>query len=351
MARLLIPILRGPAMTFSDFSRACIGVLDDWGYATETTASYARVYLQFLTYLKSRGLNDDLRAFDDDNVQGFDEDLARRGAHQNTRIKILSALRTLAKYGMMCKDERKRRLLASDPTTSFRWPTEQRQETKYLYPDELRLLVDAVVPSYKAMARDLLIETGIRVLEAARLKVKDLKHVDGRYYLSLSVKSRGNRRKATSGDIPISKALGEALNDWLLSRGAIDPEAPLLVTSEGQPWHRSSLSNMIVRLSEAVGITRFRVSAHKLRHTREVIDRRAGLDQPTRAKLRLRSSLRSLDRYEHVLPGELIEARETANKGLRAYLDAYRHSPEGEPATQKDQAPNPLDDAEMRNHE
>ena len=34
--------------------------------------------------------------------------------------------------------------------------------------------------------------------------------------------------------------------------------------------------NMVARVATGAGILRLRVSAHKLRHTREVIDRRAG---------------------------------------------------------------------------
>ena len=127
-------------------------------------------------------------------------------------------------------------------------------------------------------------------------------------------------------------------------------DQPLLLNSDGERWGTKSLSNMVARVAAGVGILRLRVSAHKLRHTREVIDRRAGLDPATRARLRARSSIRSLDRYEHVLPEELPDAREIANQGLRDYLgepflptadeaaeERKEHDPTTRPNTSADQ--------------
>lgn len=330
--------------TFREFARACCQQLHQWGYSEETVPVYDRAYMQFLTYVKSHGGHDDIRSFNDRNVYGFADWLARPvesrpgvegrpGIHPNTILRTLSALSTLARFGMQTRDANDRRLVSEDPTKSFRWPTAQKQETKYLYPDELRRLVDADVPAYKRLALDVLIETGIRVGEAARLNVGHLKFVQGRYFLALIVKRRGDRRKVYTVDTPVSKALGEALSQAVALRPEYQQEhdRPLLLESDGGRWNPKSLSNMVARVAAGVGILRLRVSAHKLRHTREVVDRRAGLDQATRARLRARSSIRSLDRYEHVLPEELPDAREIANQGLRAYIgEPFRAMPESD---------------------
>lgn len=326
--RVRIPIDAGDsAMTFRDFARSCCKYLDAWGYSEETVEVYDRTYMQFLAYVKGQGGHDDIRSFNDRTVLGFAGRLAEQGVHPNTIIKTLSALSRLARYGMETRDERDRRLVSEDPTKSFRWPQAQRQETKYLLPAELRRLVDADLPAYKRLALDVMVETGIRVGEAARLNVGHLKAVEGRYFLALIVKRRGDRRKVYTVDTPLSRALGEALSQAV----ALRPERqqahdePLLRNSAGTRWGTKSLSNMVARVSASVGILRLRVSAHKLRHTREVIDRRAGLDQAVRARLRARSSVRSLDRYEHVLPEELPDAREIANQGTRAYIGEPFH--------------------------
>lgn len=337
-------------MRFTDLHRDCYHQLKAWGYSLETVETYDRTWVQFLTFLKARGLPDSLRSFNDDSVLAWADELKRMKAHPNSVIRMLSALSTLARYAMMRKDEHEHRLLAQDPTKSFRWPTAQRTETKYLYPEELAKLLDVQAEPHERLARDLLFDTGIRVGEAARLSVGDFKQNGGRYYLSVSVKSRGNQRRVSSGDIPIGKALGDAIRDAILERGWVDSrdaDKPILVDSRGLRWKRFVLSNMIARLALRAGITRFRVSAHKLRHTREVIDRQAKIDAPTRARLRLRSSVRSLDRYEHVLPDELGEAKDIANEGTQRYLDRFPINTEDTSGAQKDQAVNAKRDAEL----
>jgi len=320
--RTRIPIDPGwdAIMTFRDFARQCCHQLRQWGYAEETLTVYDRTYMQFLASVKSRGGADDVRSFNDANVLGFAEDLGRRGIHPNTIIRSLSALSTLAKHGMMCRDAQERRLVREDPTKSFRWPTAQRQETRYVGPDDLRKLLEVQAPPYKALARDLLVETGLRVGEAARLNVDDLREADGRYYLAVKRKGRGQQRRQETRQVPLSLALGDALHKWVLLRGVkAEPHDPLLIHSDHGRWGRAALSNMVVRLAAAAGVTR-RTSAHKLRHTANVIARLADVDMVTRSRLLGHTSIRSLERYEHVLPHELHEAREQQLDALRRYV-------------------------------
>jgi site-specific recombinase XerD len=338
----------GHAMTFKDFARDCCRQLGQWGYSHETIAVYDRAYMQFFAYLKGEGANDDIRSFNDRLVYGFAEKLGGDGIHPNTIIKMLSALSTLAKYGMQRRDERTdKRLLSEDPTKSFRWPQAQQQETKWAYPEEIRALIDLEVPTYKAISRDVLIETGIRVGEACRLNVEHFREDGGRYYLSLIVKSRGNQRRLATRDVPLSKGLGDAIRNWLLLRTApTSPDAPLLVNSEGERWKRAVLSNMVARLADAAGITRLRLSAHKLRHSKNVRDRQAGIDAATRARLNGHSSLRSQERYDHVLPGELHSASEDSLSRLRDWIGKpFRAEQETDPADRNTQAENVNPDA------
>jgi integrase/recombinase XerD len=307
-------------MTFRDLYRDCAVQLGKDGYSSETIHVYERTYSQFLAYLKARGLHDDVRSFSDDHVQGFAEDLGRRGIHPNTIIKALSAMSTLAKYGMRQKDLKGRRLVAADPTKAFPWPQAQRHETQFLYRDDLRKLVDIEAEPYKRIACDILIETGIRVGEACRLNVDDFREAGGRYYLAVAVKGRGQQRHQQTRDVPLSKPVADRLRAWLNDRVAVDRHAPLLINSDGERWKRAPLSNMVSRLAEKAGITRLRVSAHKLRHTANVIARLADVDAATRSRLLGHSSLRSLERYDHVLPHELHQAREQQLASLRDYI-------------------------------
>lgn len=317
-------------MTFRDFARQCCLQLRQWGYSEETITVYDRVYMQFLAYVKGAGAHDDLRSFTDGLVLGFAEDLGRRRIHPNTIIKALSALSTLARHGTMARDARGKPLLSGDPTKSFRWPTAQRQETKYVAPQDLRKLLEQAAPTHKALARDLLMETGLRVGEAARLNVEDLREAEGRYYLAVKRKGRGQQRRQETRQVPLSTPVGDAVRTWLLLRGTqTAPEAPLLLNGAGKRWGRGVLSNMIARLAAQAGVTSLRVSAHKLRHTANVIARLADVDLVTRSRLLGHTSLRSLERYEHVLPHELHEARAQQLEGLQRYIGGpFRAEPE-----------------------
>jgi site-specific recombinase XerD len=320
------------AVTYKDFARDCCRQLGQWGYSHETIAVYDRAFMQFFAYVKGHGATDDIRSFNDRLVYGFAESLGANGIHPNTIIKTLSALSTLARYGMQRRDDRDRRLVSEDPTKSFRWPQAQQQETKWVYPDEIRKLVDLEVPTYKAIARDVLIETGIRVGEACRLNVENFTESDGRYFLSLKLKGRGQQRRVVTRDVPLSKGLGDAIRNWLLLRTApTAPDAPLLVNSEDGRWKRAVLSNMISRLADAAGITRLRVSAHKLRHSKNVRDRVAGIDAANRARLNGHSSLRSQERYDHVLPGELHEAADSSLDQLQRWIGGPFRAEPGSP--------------------
>lgn len=314
-------------MTFRDFARDFCKDYGQWGYSVNTVDLYDRHCMAFLAFIKSRRQPDSLASFNDEQVYAFAQYLLRPvaeggcGVQPNTVIGALSALSALARYGMQRRD-RGKRLLTENPTKSFRWPQAQMRETKYLRPDELRRIVDADVPVYVALVRDVFIETGIRASEAAHLTVGSLKEVGGRWYLAIVVKRRGDRRKVYPVDIPLSRALGESLRNAVLLREAHrqEPDAPLLLSSEGQRWTRRAISNTMATLGAAVGITRLRVSSQKVRHTRETIDRLAGMDRVVQARMRGRASIRSLERYDHVLPEELADARELGNEGTRAYL-------------------------------
>lgn len=355
--RVTIPIDRGDAaMTFRDFARDFCKDYGQWGYSVNTVDLYDRHCMAFLAFIKSRRQPDSLSSFNDQNVYEFATYLLRPvseagcGIQPNTVIGVLSALSALAKYGMQRREGGKR-LLTENPTKSFRWPQAQMKETKYLLPADLRRIVDADAPVYMALPRDVFIETGIRSSEAANLNVGSLKEVGGRWYLAIVVKRRGDRRKVYPVDIPLSRALGESLRNAVLLRESRlqEPEAPLLLTSEGKRWTRRAISNMMAALGAAAGVTRLRVSAHTLRHTRETIDRLAGMDRVVQARLRGRSSIRSLERYDHVLPEELADARELGNDGTRAYLgEPVRPQTESDPPGAKEAVPRPRDNPAPR---
>jgi integrase len=128
----------------------------------------------------------------------------------------------------------------------------------------------------------------------------------------------------TATRVPISKAMSAALVDWRLHRGIPDPVERVLISPAGVPYTRTSLGQLIARIGSRAGIKRVPVRPHILRHTLNIIRRRAKIDPVTRSRLLTHTNLNSLHHYEHALDGELAAAREQQREGLREYLVSKR---------------------------
>jgi site-specific recombinase XerD len=76
--------------------------------------------------------------------------------------------------------------------------------------------------------------------------------------------------------------VAEQFRDYLLARGVIDPvdsaNERLLVNRRGERWTRNALTSLMSRSGKKAGISRFKVSAHKLRHPGTVVARKGGVD-------------------------------------------------------------------------
>lgn len=319
-SRPQIPIWREDAMTLSLLMRQCLDyLLAVKGYSRETADNYDRTYRQFLAHVRGRGQPDLPRAFSDEAVASFLTDLGARGVKQNTLINKLSALSTLGRFGERIKDGRGRPILVHNPARSLEWPKPVQPETKFLHPDELRAFLAVDLPLRDAVARDLLVDTGIRVGEAVALSVGDVQEFGAQRFLAIRPKGRKHAGEEPQR-VPLSAAVAELIRDFLLARGLPGAVEPLLLTPRGTRHTRSSLSQMIVRAGHRAGITRLPVSPHKLRHTANVVARLAGLDVWVRSRLLTHGDRRTLDRYEHLIPEELVRARVEHRQALERYI-------------------------------
>jgi site-specific recombinase XerD len=299
-------------------------------YAAATLDSYQASCDQFHDFLTARGLPDELRQFTGDNVRRFAESLAAKGQKASTVVIRLSGLSTIATTLMTLQDGRGRPYLQQNPTRTFKWPTVDSPETKFLLPNEMAAFLAVARPLRESVARDILVDTGLRCSELCRASVGDVISVEGRTALAVTVKGRGQRQRKRH--VPVSAPVASALFEHLMERGIANPQdaahrdAPLLLTHDQRRWGRSGLSSLMARIGREAGISRFRISAHKLRHTANVVARfarrsdGAALDRWTRSQLLSHTSPSSLDRYEHLVPGELFEARDAQREALGRYV-------------------------------
>jgi integrase/recombinase XerD len=294
------------------------------GSTPDSVAQYERAYRTFLAHLHAAGLQDVPASFTRDTLLNWSLAEGQRGVGPRTIASRIGMLSSLADFMLEQKDGRGRPLLAENPTKGFRRPKYQKGEMQFLYGGELRDFIQVERPMREAMARDLLIDTMLRVSEVCEANVGDFVELDGgRYYLTTQVK--GQRAKGAQKKFnPISPPVAEALKSYLLARGMIDPQKsanePLLVNSRGKRWTRNALTDLMARIGRKAGITRLQVSAHKLRHTGNVVGRRGGLDAVVRSALLNHSNTRTVTEYDHLIPDETYEARLKQREGFLRYI-------------------------------
>ncbi len=307
-------------MTLTKGTQDCLQHLGGTrGCSRSTLRNYGRTYSQYIAYVLGRGLKDEPASFTADSVMGFCDALAAHGCVSNTILNKLWALSTLAAYLMKRRDGRGRALLAENPTRGFERPKEVQPVTHYLYPDELRAFLEVEVPRYLAVARAVVVDTGLRRLEAVEANVGDLQEIDGQVFLTVRVKGR-RAANAEPDSKPLSPDVAELVRDSLLARGMPKPDLPLLPGSRGGRFTESELTCAFIRIGVKAGITRISTSPHRLRHTANVIARRAGVDALTRARMLGHRSLRTLARYDHLVPGETAQGRAAQRAEMENYL-------------------------------
>lgn len=298
-------------------------------YSAATLANYERTGNQFIAYLRGRGLDDAVKQFTSNNVQDFCTYLGGLGAQANTILNKLHGLSAMGRFLAKRKDGRGNMMLESNPTKGVERPETVETETKFLYPAELAQFLAAECPPWIAMAREVFLDTGIRLSEACEANVGDVQEIEGTVYLTIAVKGR-RQRGAQPASIPLSAACAERIKDSLLARGMPLAEEPLLVDGLGLRWRRTQLGNAITTLGRWAGITRLQTSPHKLRHTANVIARQAvgpkgeKIDPLTRSKMLNHRSMKTLARYDHLVPGETARGRELQRIGMEQYLQGVR---------------------------
>lgn len=286
------------------------------GYSDATLANYGRTWAQFLGYLREQGHTDEARHFTTEAVMGFCDWLASKGAVPNTILNKIHGLSTLARFLMKRTDGRGRPVLASNPTLGFERPRETRPVTKFLLPAELAQLMAVPCSAGLSLARAVMLDTGIRCQEAVEAKVGHLRQIGDDWYLVIPVKGR-RQKGAEPATIPLSRECAALLTS---RRTTATPDEPLFLDNHGKQFRRGQLTTAMIRLGQKAGITRVSSSPHKWRHTANVIARQSGVDALTRAAMLNHRSLRTLARYDHLVPGEVVKGREQQRAGLNAYL-------------------------------
>jgi site-specific recombinase XerD len=178
--------------------------------------------------------------------------------------------RSLKRYGV----------IPENPALELRPPRVPRREPRYLTKDEYgRLLRVCSHHPRDAAVIELLLQTGMRVGECARLKVGD---IDLPTRISKEPDAVGTVRVKRKGgktdSIPLNYKACQALAAWLRARPTTDSRT-LFLTKYRNPLSRRSIQELVVRYLVDAGIRS--ASAHTLRHTHATHHLIAGTDLRT----------------------------------------------------------------------
>ena len=163
-------------------------------------------------------------------------------------------------------------------------PTDDAFIKMHLSPEESRNLLKTCKESEeKNRVRDyailrLLLETGIREIEATRARIEDVKTLKGRTVLWVQRKGRVAKDKF----VPLMPGTITALQEYLKTRPLAEPSDPLFVTEGWSPKQQGkristrSIQGITKKYMKMIGLDSHEYSGHSLRHTTAVTIIRGG---------------------------------------------------------------------------
>lgn len=259
-----------------------------------------------------------VRAFDDDAVRCFLDELHARGISRASAARRLAALRSFAKY--LVRESR----LGDDPTQLVGAPRKEQHLPSHLELDQMGRLLAVPDTSTPAGRRDraileLFYASGLRLSELAGLDLQDV-NTSGRI---VRVSGKGGKERL----VPFNKSTGEALRLMLADARQLPaapsprrPHArtrhPLFLNLRGGRLTTRSVDRIVRRAARAAGVPGT-ISPHALRHTFATHLLQAGADLRAIQELLGHARLGTTQRYTHLDLGRLMEVYRSAHPRAR----------------------------------
>jgi site-specific recombinase XerD len=224
-----------------------------------TRVEYKTDVQQLADFLQGRGVTKP-REVSLSHLQAFLAHLDERGLSGVTRRRKVSSLKAL--FGFLMESE----LIPNNPTRQLIPPEREYKEPRFLTSQEYRALLRACAHETRdAAIIELILQTGIRLSEVARLTTDDIElplriNRDPGNTGSMHIRGKGRKERT----LPLNYKACRALKAWLAIRPEID-ESVLFVTKFREPMGQRAIQHVVEKYLDEAGIQN--ASVHSLRHT------------------------------------------------------------------------------------
>jgi len=228
-------------------------------FSPKTRVSYKTDLTQLVNFLKTCGITK-IQEVGLSQLRSFLADLDAKGLTGVSRGRKVASIRVL--FNFLAKDG----LVQRNPTLELIPPKREEKDPRYLTQQEYQTLLRACSHEPRDSAIiELILQTGIRLSEVARLTLYDIElpaRINREHGNTGSIFIHGKGRKERT--LPLNYKACRAVKAWLSARPDINSQA-LFVTKFREPMGTRGIQRLVEKYLKEAGVQG--ASVHSLRHT------------------------------------------------------------------------------------
>jgi len=281
-------------VSLSNAHQQFIGHLQGRSRASATILAYGKDIAQLVEYLKTLNKTEPSHASTED-LQAFMDTLAKDNYTPKSISRKTNSTKTFFKF------LKSQNLITDDPASGLEHPKFENKPPRILTKQEYRAVRDAARADIRMIAViELLLQTGIRIGELAKLRVEDMNLAEPS---TLHVPPFEDTRERT---IPLNKPAAEAVKKYLEIRPKT-PSHALFVTKTGRALLIRNIRTAIDRYFRLADIKGAKVN--DLRHTWVAHQLQSGVPMTMVSKLAGHKRLSTTERYLQFITGQNGDAK------------------------------------------
>ena len=280
-------------VSLRDAHREFLGHLKGKSRASATILAYGKDIEQLVDFLQGLSKTDP-SAVETADLSAFMQKLVSENYTPKSISRKTNSTKTFFKFLKTSN------LISNDPAATLEHPKFENKPPRILTKLEYRSLRDtARGDSRMSAVIELLLQTGVRIGELAKIRVEDVDLEN----LTIHVPPFEDTRERI---IPLNKPAAEAIKNYLPQR-AKTPNHALFVTKTGRPLLIRNIRTAIDRYFKIAGIKDAKVN--DLRHTWVAFQLQAGVPMTMVSKLAGHKRLSTTEKYLPFIQGQSVEGK------------------------------------------